>query len=117
LKETSTLIQQEAALARAELSEKISHVSSGAAAIAVGGAIIFSGFLVLLAAAVGALWLMLDTEHRVWLAPLIVGLVVVVLGFIVLAMGRKELKSRNLAPSLTIESMRRDAALVKGHMR
>jgi hypothetical protein len=116
-RETSTLVHQEAALARAELSEKISQVSTGAAAMAVGGAIVFSGFLVLLAAAVGALWLMLDTEHRVWLAPLIVGLAVVVLGFVVLAVGRKELKSNNLAPSLTIESMRRDAELVKGHIR
>jgi hypothetical protein len=116
-RETSSLIHQEVALARAELSEKISHLSSGAAAMAVGGAIVFSGFLVLLGAAVGALWLMLDTEHRVWLAPLIVGLSVVVLGFIILAMGRKELRSTNLSPSLTIESMRRDAELVKGHIR
>jgi hypothetical protein len=116
-RETSALVHEEAELAKAELTEKVSQVSTGVAAVAIGGAIVFSGFLVLLGAAVGALFLVLDTEHRVWLAPLIVGLVVVVLGFIVLAMGRKELKANNLAPSRTLDSMRQSADLVKGHLQ
>lgn len=116
-RETSTLVHQEAELAKAEISEKVSQVGTGAAAMAVGGAILFSGFLVLLGAAVGALYLLLDTEHRVWLAPLIVGVVVMVIGFIALAVGRKELKARNLAPQHTLDSMRDNAQFVKGHVQ
>jgi hypothetical protein len=115
-RETSALVHEEAELAKAELSEKVSQVGTGVAAVAIGGAIVFSGFLVLLGAAVGALFLVLDTEHRVWLAPLIVGLVVVVLGFIALAMGRKELKANNLAPTRTLDSMRASAQQLKGHL-
>jgi hypothetical protein len=116
-RETSTLVRNEAELAKAEISEKISQIGTGVAAIAVGGGIIFAGFLVLLFAAVGALELMLQTEHAVWLAPLIVGLVVMILGFVALAKGRSELKAENLKPERTMESLRQDARLAKEHMK
>ncbi len=116
-RETSTLVHDEIELATAEISDKVSQVGTGAAAIAVGGAIVFAGFLVLLGAAVGALYMMMSTEHRIWLAPLIVGLVVIVLGFIALAIGRSELKAKNLAPQRTMDSMRDNVDLVKGHVQ
>lgn len=116
-RETATLVHEEAELAKAEMSEKVNQLSSGLAAILIGGAIVFSGFLVLLGAAVGALYMTLSTEHRIWIAPLVVGLVVAVLGFIALAAGRRELKARNLVPDMTVESMQRNAQLVKGHIQ
>jgi hypothetical protein len=116
-RETSTLVHQEAQLAKAELSEKVSEMSSGIAAIAVGGAIVFAGFIVLLFAAVGALELMLNNEHAVWLAPLIVGLAVIVIGFIALAMGKRAISTESLQPSRTMESLRRDTELVKEHVK
>ena len=114
-RETSTLVRQEAELAKAEMSEKVSEVGKGIAAIAVGGAIIFAGFIVLLFAASNGLAMFLPEEHAMWLAPLIVGLAVIVLGFIALAMGRHELSASNLQPSRTMESLRRDTELVKEH--
>ncbi len=117
-RETSTLVHNEAQLARAEISEKLSQAGTGAAAIAAGGAILFAGFLVLLFAAVGALELMLDTEHSIWLAPLIVGVVVMIAGYIALAKGRKELKADNLlTPQRTMQSLRDDARLAREHAR
>jgi hypothetical protein len=116
-RETTTLVHEEAELAKAEVSEKVTQLGSGVAAIAIGGAIVFSGFLVLLAAAVGALYMMLDTEHRIWMAPLIVGVVVMVLGFVALYIGRRELRAGNLAPKLTLQSMQNNADLVKGHVQ
>jgi uncharacterized membrane protein YgdD (TMEM256/DUF423 family) len=116
-RETSTLVHNEAALARAEISEKLSQAGTGAAAIAAGGAILFAGFLVLLFAAVGALQLLLNTEHAIWIAPLIVGLVVMIAGYVALAKGRKELKAQNLAPQRTMQSMRDDAQFAKEHAR
>jgi hypothetical protein len=115
-RETSTLVHQEAQLAKAEMSQKVSEVGKGIAAIAIGGAIIFAGFIVLLFAASNGLALMLPPEHADWLAPLIVGLAVMVLGFIALAMGKHELSASNLKPSRTMESLRRDTELVKEHV-
>ncbi len=116
-RETTTLVHQEAELAKAEMSEKVSQLGTGVAAMAVAGAVLFAGLLVLLGAAVGAIYMAMSTEHRIWLAPLIVGVVVLLIGFITFAAGRRELKARNLAPNKTIDSMRRNADLVKGHVQ
>lgn len=115
-RETSTLVHQEAELAKAEISEKVSDVGKGVAAIAIGGAIVFAGFIVLLFAASNGLALMLPPEHADWLAPLIVGLAVMVLGFVALAMGKHELSATHLKPSRTLDSLRKDTELVKGHV-
>ena len=115
-RETSTLVHQEAELAKAEISEKVSDFGKGVAAIAIGGAIVFAGFIVLLFAASNGLALMLPPEHADWLAPLIVGLAVMVLGFVALAMGKHELSATHLKPSRTIDSLRQDTELVKGHV-
>jgi xanthine/uracil permease len=116
-RETQTLVHQEAQLAKAEISEKVSQVTTGAGEIAAGGAILFAGFIVLLFAAVGALELMIASEHALWLAPLIVGVVVMVIGYIVLSRGRKQISSESLTPERTLESLNRDAQLAKEHAR
>jgi hypothetical protein len=41
--ELSTLFRKEFALAKAEISESVSHAKAGAVAIAAGGAVIFAG--------------------------------------------------------------------------
>ena len=116
-RETQTLVHQEAELAKAEISEKVSRVTTGAGEIAAGGAILFAGFIVLLFAAVGALELLLPTEHAIWLAPLIVGLIVMIIGYIVFARGRKQMSAESLAPQRTIDSLQQDAKLAKEHMK
>jgi hypothetical protein len=116
-RETTTLVHEEAELAKAELSEKVSQVTTGAGEIAAGGAILFAGFIVLLFAAVGALELMLPTEHSIWLAPLIVGLVVMIIGYVALSRGKKQMQAESLAPRRTMESLKRDARLAKEHVK
>jgi Putative Actinobacterial Holin-X, holin superfamily III len=116
-RETSTLVHQEAELAKAEISEKVSEVGKGIAALAIGGAILIAGFLLLLFAASNGLAMMLPEEHANWLAPLIVGLAVMVLGFIALGIGKHELSGTNLTPSRTMESLRQDGQLVKEHVK
>ena len=116
-RETTALVHEEAELAKAELSEKVSQVTTGAGEIAAGGAILFAGFIVLLFAAVGALELMLPTEHSIWIAPLIVGLVVMIIGYIALSRGKKQMQAESLAPRRTLESLKRDARLAKEHVK
>jgi hypothetical protein len=118
-RETTRLIHAEAELAKAEMSEKVSEFQNGLVAMAIGGAVLFAGFIVLLIAASAGLYFVLrsDTEHAIWLAPMIVGLTVVVAGAIGVAKGRSDMKSSNLAPERTMRSLRRDAQLVKEHIR
>ncbi len=118
-RETTRLIHAEAELAKAELSEKVSEFQNGLVAMAIGGAVLFAGFIVLLMAAAAGLYFVLrsDTEHAIWLAPLIVGLTVVIAGAIGIAKGRSNMKASSLAPERTMRSLQRDAQLVKEHIR
>src|SRR5687767_10360036 len=79
-RQTTTLLREEAELAKAEMSEKVSQVGSGLTSVAIGGAIAFAGFLLLLFAASNGLAQVLSPELAPWLAPLIVGAVVIVVG-------------------------------------
>lgn len=116
-RETQTLVHQEAQLAKAELSEKVSQVTTGAGEIAAGGAVLFAGFIVLLFAAVGVLQLLIDSEHAIWIAPLVVGVVVMIIGYVVLSRGRKQFEGESLAPERTMQSLQRDARLAKEHVK
>lgn len=113
--EVSDLFRKETELAKAEMSEKTGQVMGGIASIAIAGAVLLSGFLVLLAAAVFGLNEVLPVETTPWLSALIVGGVVVIIGMIMLQAGRKKLKTQNLMPARTISSFRRDKEFAQEH--
>ena len=114
-RETSALVHDEVALARAEVSEKVDRIGSGIAFIAAAALILFAGFLMVLLAAANALALVLPPDSGPWLAPFLVGVAVLIIGFIALAKGRSDLKARNLTPERTLESLRQDRELVREH--
>lgn len=116
-RETSALFRAEAELAKAELSQKVSQVQTAIVSLAVGGAILLAAFLVLLDAIVNGLAQTLPPEQAPWLSPLIVAVVVGIIGFIMLAKGRRDLEARSLTPTRTMHSLRRDAELTKEHFR
>jgi putative superfamily III holin-X len=120
-RELSNLISQEIALARAEISEKVGQIEVGIGSLAAGGMIILVGLFFLAEALVfgvaALLQLWLSAVIAAWLAPLLVGLVVVIVGWGLLAKGRSNLKPRNLEPRRTIESLKRDERLVEEHVR
>jgi hypothetical protein len=115
--ETTTLVQQEVALAKAEMSEKISQVGSGLATLIIGGFILFAGLLKLLDAAIFGIAELLPPDLTPWLAALIVGVIVAIIGAVMLQKGRSNLKSGNLAPRRTAESLRRDKEFAKEQIR
>lgn len=103
-RDVGTLVSDEAQLAKAEMSEKTGQLATGVGSIATAGAVLMSGFLVLLAAAVFGLNNLLPPQLTPWLSALIVGGIVVVVGFIMLTVGRKKLKAKNMMPEHTIAS-------------
>jgi VIT1/CCC1 family predicted Fe2+/Mn2+ transporter len=102
--ELATLVRQEIALATAEVSRSMSTLLAGAASVATGGAVLFAGLLVLLASAV----LGLSNVLAPWLAALIVGLAVGIVGYIMVHAGLKALKPAALKPERTQESLLQD---------
>ncbi|SFH71107.1 phage holin family protein [Modicisalibacter xianhensis] len=113
--EVTSLVRKEIELAKAEIGEKGSQAASGVGSIAAAGAILLSGFLVLLAAAVFGLNTVLPPQTTPWLSALIVGGVVVIIGLIMLQSGRKKLKTQNLMPNRTMASFRNDRELARQH--
>jgi uncharacterized membrane protein YqjE len=109
----TTLFRKEITLAKVELTEKATEVAKSAAMLAVGGFIAYAGFLALLAAAIIALAYVVPW----WLSALIVALVVLLVGYILVQSGLNKLKSENLAPHHTQESLKEDAEWAKEQVR
>jgi glycerol uptake facilitator-like aquaporin len=114
--ETATLVQQEVALAKAEMSEKVSQLGSGLATLIIGGFVLFAGLLKLLDAVIYGIGELLPPAQSLWLPALIVGVIVAVIGAVMLQKGRSNLKPGNLAPQRTAASLRGDKEFVKEHV-
>jgi predicted phage tail protein len=110
--EVATLFRKEIALAKAELSEAASEAKMAAISMASGGAVLFAGFLVLLAAAVLALARVVSD----WLAALIVGGIVAIIGFVMIQAGKKKLEPSALKPQRTQDALRKDKQMVQRRM-
>src|SRR5438876_6110943 len=110
--ETGQLVQQELALFKAEMQEKLGRLGQGAGALAAGGLIAFSGWLALLAAAI----LGLSYVVAPWLAALIVGLVVIALGAGLGFYGKSRLDADALVPRRTLNSLREDEAWIRDQL-
>jgi len=110
----SQLIHKEVELARTEITANAVRTGKNASLIGVGGAVAYGGFLVVLAAAVGVLMALgLD----LWLAALIVGVVVIGVGYALIQRGRSQLEAASMAPTRTIESLKEDAEWAKDQTR
>jgi hypothetical protein len=110
----TTLFRQEIQLARAETSEKLSQVGVAIGAIAAGAILALAALIVLLQALVIGI-----TEAGVppgW-ASLIVGVVVAIIAYVLIHKGTNDLKASSLAPNRTMESLKRDAQVVKEQAR
>jgi Putative Actinobacterial Holin-X, holin superfamily III len=103
------LLRLEVELFQRELGEKTGRLARGVAALAAGGLVAFSGWLVLLAAAVLALSLVL----RLWLAALIVGAAVLLVGGVLLWLGKRWVDAQRLVPRRTLNAVREDGAWIK----
>jgi ABC-type nickel/cobalt efflux system permease component RcnA len=89
------LMRQEFTLARTELHQSLLSLMSSMGTILRGVALLFAGFLLLLAAAVFGLALLIP----VWLAALGLGVVISIAGWWLVERGRRQLKNAHLAPS------------------
>jgi uncharacterized membrane protein len=116
--EVTHLIRKEIELARVEISEKTSRMTRNAAYLATGGAIAFAGLIILLMAASAGLYVGLwaaGLSHATsgWLAPLIVGLIVGIIGYGFVQKAISTFKREPLMPERTRESMEHNKDWIK----
>ncbi len=112
LDDAATLIHKELALVKTEVSEALSEAKVAAISMATGGAVLFAGILVLLAAAV------LGLAHVVadWMAALIVGGIVAIIGFVMIQGGKKKLEPSAFKPDRTQNALRKDKEMMQRRM-
>lgn len=112
--DSTTLIRQEVALAKSEMRDNVRTAARDMSMIAVGGAIAAVGMLVLTAFLVLLLGSLLQNY---WLAALIVGLVFVIIGGVMAWSNLNSLRSAELKPEQTMDSLKEDKQWMQQEIR
>ena len=108
--ETSTLIRQEMALARAELTEKGKEAGKGAGLFGGAGAVGLLGAGALTAGII----LLLDLAIAAWLAAIIVGLIYVAVAAVLGLKGRDRIQAATPpVPEQTVDTVKEDVEWAK----
>ena len=108
--QVENLVETQLDLAKTEISEKISQVKKGAGSLTTGSALAFYGGQAIIAGLVLLLNLWIGA---LWISALAVGAVVALIGYIMMASGKKAMSPDNLKPERTMRSLREDSQAVK----
>ncbi len=103
-RETRQLVHQEVQLAKVELKESAARMGKGAGLVGAGAVLGIGATLSLLAAVIA----LLGTFMPVWVAALIVAIAIGGVGYMLVNRGINALKTTELAPRETIETVRED---------
>ena len=108
-RESTTLVRQEIALAKTEMIQKATRVGKDIGFLVVGGAVVYAGFLAIMAAVI----LLLGAVIPWWLAALLVGVIVAGVGYGMVQKGREALTHEDLAPRQTLDELKESAEWAK----
>jgi hypothetical protein len=111
--EASDLLGKQVTLAKVEMKEEVTRMGNHVVKIAVGGVITFVGTIVLLIGLGQLLGVLfeaagLSDDTAQWLGPVIVGLIVAVIGWALLAKAKKALADDSIVPRKTIQTLKAD---------
>ncbi len=109
--DVALLVRQEAQLAKTEMQQKLSRVTTDLVSLATGGVVALVGGLALTAALI--LLLVDPIGIEPWLAALLVGAVLAIAGWVMLQRGLKDLKRTDPTPRRTVESIKEDIQWAK----
>lgn len=110
--QTRTLVRQEIALAKTEVTEKATVVGKDVASMVAGATVLYAGFIVLLAALVIGLGRFISYGG----AALLIGLITVGAGAFLVMRGVNDLKQTNLKPTKTTETLKETKQWAKEQM-
>ena len=117
--ETTLLLRQEVELAKTEMTEKatkagrnVGYLTAGAAIAAVGGLFLLLGINYLLVWGLTAAGV--PAEHSLWIAPMIVGAVVAIIGAVLVVKALNTLKhTEEFVPQQTMDSLQENKRWVR----
>jgi hypothetical protein len=120
--EGTTLFRQEILLAKQEMSEKAARVGRNLGYLVAGGLVAYAGVVVVLLALSALLYTGLAAagmSHFVagWLAPLIVGGVVALIGFGLVKKAQHTLADETVVPERTKQSLEEDKQWIQNKVR
>lgn len=111
--ETTSLVRQEVQLAKVELGQKAAKVGKEIGLVSAGGAVAYAGFLAVIAAVI-----LLLAEHMApWVAALLVGAVLIGIGFFLTQQHLRALTTIDPTPRATIETLKQDKEWAKEQLR
>ena len=111
--DTTNLVRQEVRLAKVELGHKAAQVGRQVGLIALGGGVAYAGLLAVMAAVI----VLLGQYVAVWLSALIVGVVVMAIGYYLSRQQLNALQQLDATPKATVETLKEDKEWAKGQMR
>jgi hypothetical protein len=111
--ETSTLVREEVALAKTELTQKATRIGKDVAFLAAGGAVAYAGLLTL----IGMLVVLLAKGIPWVVSALIVGLLVSGAGVFLVFKGLNALQREDPVPHQTIDSLKESTQWAKQQTR
>jgi len=113
LRDMSTLLRQEVAVARNEMTQKASKIGKDAGMLAAGGIVAYTGVIAIIAAII---LMLVRAGMPAWGAALLVGVVIAAVGAYLVSKGIQALKQDNIAPEKTISNLKEDARWLKEQM-
>jgi len=105
------LVRKEIALARQEVREEISNAKDAGIKLAIAGAVLAVGGLLLVLMLAQALADLLDLPT--WVGYGIVGLALAIVGYILLSSAQKRMKEISPVPEKTVETMKENVEWIK----
>jgi hypothetical protein len=109
----SSLVRQEVALAKVEITQKAKYVGRNIGYLVVGGAVAYAALLAILAAII----MLLAKVVPNWGAALIVGAVVGGIGWLLIGKAMMALQEAELTPRETVETLKEDATWMKQQIK
>ena len=109
----SSLVRQEVALAKLEITQKAKHIGTNVGYLVIGGAVAYAGLL----AVVAAIIMLLAKVMPHWGSALLVGIVIAGIAWLLIGKALAALQQTDLTPRETVETLKEDAAWVKQQIK
>jgi hypothetical protein len=109
----STLMRQELDLAKAEVKQEVTKAGKAAGMLGAAG---FAGYMVLLFASIAAWWGLANVMAKGWAALVVTGIWAVI-GIVLFAGGRGQMRRVNPKPERTVETVKELPDALKGQAR
>lgn len=111
--ETGTLVRQEVALARAEVTQKAKQIGKNVGYLLIGGAIGYAAFL----AVIATLIMLLAKVMPQWGATLLVGVLIAGLAWLLIGKALSALQQTEVTPRQTVDTLKEDATWLKEQIK